>query len=78
MLKDEDKSLQFLGENQDPCPSLWNSTTDPLSADKEEDWTSLRVEVVIIDPVPLFPGGELSGIIVVVVSHLIEPILFLL
>lgn len=75
MLEDQNKSLQFLSKDTHPGAELRNATTNPLSADVEEDRSCFGIEIIPEHPVPLVE--VLLGAVVIVVDYLRKPVQFL-
>jgi hypothetical protein len=64
-----------LSEDAHPGAKLWNSTTNPFSADVEEDWSCFGIEIIPEHPVPLIE--VLLRAVVIVVDYLGKPVQFL-
>jgi hypothetical protein len=67
--------LEFLCDDGWPLSGLWYAVAGILSADEENDWSDVGVEVVLDGVVSLFPGFDCF--VVEVVEGLVEPELIL-
>ena len=73
MLECNHHSLEPLCVSQNPSAGLWHAIASPLPANVEENGSYFRIEVLVIDPIPLVPVSGIS--VVVVVQNLVEPML---